>query len=153
MADNPAHLRTIELVNRMFAIAAELERLHPGRRFTPDGHMVGSLGEVLAAAEFGLALTPASTKAHDAVARDGRKVEIKLTGGKTVALRHEPEHLLVLVRGVTGKVDVVYNGPGAPVWGACREMAPNGQRTVSVARLRKLDAVVEDRLRLARELI
>ena len=26
-----------------------LEQRHPGRKFTPDGHLVGSIGEVIAA--------------------------------------------------------------------------------------------------------
>jgi len=144
------HDRTIALVNQMFAIASELEALHPGRRFTPDGHMVGSLGEVLASAQFGLTLNPASAKAHDAVAPDGRAVQIKLTGGKSVGLRHEPEHLLVLVRDKDGGVQIAYNGPGAPVWEASGRMASNGQRQISLARLRRLDAGVPDDTRLAK---
>lgn len=38
-----------EKVKRIYAITAELEALYPGRHFTPDGHMVGSIGEVLVA--------------------------------------------------------------------------------------------------------
>lgn len=35
------------LVQRLYRITSELEELYPGRHFTPDGHMVGSIGEVL----------------------------------------------------------------------------------------------------------
>jgi len=38
-----------ELVERLYAIVRRLEEKYPGRRFTPDGHLVGSLGEVIAA--------------------------------------------------------------------------------------------------------
>ncbi|MCP5233807.1 MAG: hypothetical protein H6948_17335 [Zoogloeaceae bacterium] len=37
-----------ELVRKLCAVAAEFERLFPGRNFTPDGHLVGSIGEVVA---------------------------------------------------------------------------------------------------------
>jgi hypothetical protein len=143
--------RALQLVNAVFAATTALEEMFPGRKFTPDGHLVGSLGEVIAAHWYGLTLTPPSTKAHDAIASDGRKVEVKLTSTKRVSLRHEPEHLLVLVRSNDGTVDTIYNGPGAPVWKAAGKMQSNGQRSISITRLRLLGRSVpdEDRLPLA----
>jgi len=41
--------RVPDLVGRLYEIVSELEALFPGRHFTPDGHLVGSLGEVMAA--------------------------------------------------------------------------------------------------------
>jgi len=52
-------------------VVAELEKEFEGRRFTPDGHLVGSIGEVVAAYAFGLKLLPASNERHDAVAANG----------------------------------------------------------------------------------
>jgi hypothetical protein len=43
----------------------ELEALYPNRKFTPDGHLVGSIGEVIAAKELGLTLYRASHPGHD----------------------------------------------------------------------------------------
>jgi hypothetical protein len=40
----------------IYRAVAELEKLYPGRKFTPDGHLVGSIGEVIAAEHFGLTL-------------------------------------------------------------------------------------------------
>ena len=54
----------------------ELEAMHPGRRFPLDGHLVGSIGEAAAEALFDLTLVAGSSTGHDAVAGDGRKVEI-----------------------------------------------------------------------------
>jgi hypothetical protein len=51
------------LVREIYAIVAKLEATFPGRHFTPDGHLVGSLGEVLAAHFYGLELLPASAVA------------------------------------------------------------------------------------------
>ena len=84
------------LVRRLYNVVAELETLFPGRKFTLDGHLVGSIGEVLAAHYYGLTLLPSSAPVHDAIASDGRMVQVKATQAKTVALRAEPEHLLVL---------------------------------------------------------
>ena len=71
-----------------------MEELFPGRPFTPDGHMVGSIGEVLAAEYFDLELLPSSFKGHDARDKQGRFVEIKATQGDAISLRSEPERLI-----------------------------------------------------------
>ena len=84
------------LIQDLYRLTARLEELYPGRRFTPDGHLVGSIGEVLAAARYGLALSKASELGHDATASDGRRVQIKVTQGKRVALSSAPDFLIVL---------------------------------------------------------
>ena len=122
----------------LYTASDGLEQMFPGRKFTLDGHLVGSIGEVVAAYIFDLDLNPASTLGHDARSQDGRNVEIKLTQGRGVAIRHEPEHLIVLHRPKGGPMRVVYNGPGAPVWAAARAKQNNGQRPISLARLSRL---------------
>jgi hypothetical protein len=47
-----------EPVARIYQATAELEALYPGRKFTPDGHLVGSIGEVIAADDLGLVPCP-----------------------------------------------------------------------------------------------
>ena len=137
------------IVQQIYGLVAQLEELFPGQRFTPDGHLVGSIGEALAAEAYGLDLFTASAERHDAVASDGRLVQIKATQVKSIALRSEPEHLLVLVLGGDGRASEVYNGPGRPAWEAAGKMQRNGQRPVSLHRLRQLMAHVseDDRLR------
>ncbi|WP_417701321.1 DUF6998 domain-containing protein [Pseudophaeobacter sp.] len=112
MSEDVDWARVAALLDDLYTAADGLERIFPGRKFTLDGHLVGSIGEVVAAYMFDLDLNPASTQGHDARARDGRQVEIKLTRGRGVAIRHEPEHLTVLQRPV-----------GTPVGGA---RAPTG---------------------------
>ncbi len=58
----------------------------PGRHYTPDGGMVGSIGEALAASWYGLELFTAGAETHDAKAPDGRLVQIKATQIDRVAL-------------------------------------------------------------------
>ena len=63
--------RIAALIPELYRLVGHLEAAAPGRSFTPDGHMVGSIGEVLAAARYGLTLTTASTREVDAIAPDG----------------------------------------------------------------------------------
>lgn len=132
----------------LYKASEGLGMLFPGRKFTLDGHLVGSIGEVVAAYMFNLELTPGSTMGHDAKAPDGRSVEIKFTQGRSVGMRHEPEHLIVLHRPKGGPVRIVYNGPGAQVWNAAGKMQKNGQRQISLAVLTNLAERALDRDRL-----
>lgn len=127
-----------DLLDDLYTAADGLERIFPGRKFTLDGHLVGSIGEVAAAYIFDLDLNPASTMGHDARSRCGRNVEIKLTQGRSVAIRHEPEHLIVLHRPIGGPVRVVFNGPGVLAWTAAGRMQKNGQRPISLSRLSQI---------------
>jgi hypothetical protein len=61
---------------------------HYGRKFTPDGHLVGSIGEVIAAEALNLTLYPGSHPGQDAYDANG-DVQIKMTAGQSVfTLRH-----------------------------------------------------------------
>jgi hypothetical protein len=139
-----------DIVQRLYSLVGELESHFPGRKFTPDGHLVGSLGEVLAAYYYDLELLTASTECHDAKARDGRLVQVKATQGRSVGIRSEPDHLLVLLLARDGTVDEVYNGPGAPAWGRIGAPQKNGQFQLSVSALRKLMQAVAPEQRLPR---
>ena len=137
-----------DLVCQLYSLVAQFEALFPGRRFTPDGHLVGSIGEVIAAHRYGLELLPHSARGHDACSASGTLVEIKATQGSSVALREQPTHLIVLHLSKLGQAAEVYNGPGASVWEAAGAMQRNGQRPISLSRLRKLMQVVPEALRI-----
>ncbi|MCR9140138.1 MAG: hypothetical protein NXI27_29405 [Alphaproteobacteria bacterium] len=148
MSDQVNWTQVAQHLDDLYTASAGLEQMFPGRKFTLDGHLVGSIGEVVAAYIFDLDLNPASTLGHDATSADGKNVEIKLTQGRSVAIRHEPEHLIVLHRPKGGPVRVVYNGPGARVWTAAGAMQKNGQRPISLSRLDRLAAEIPDHDRL-----
>ncbi len=141
---NPVDLQTsvAEKIKALYAISRELEQLFPGRHYTPDGHMVGSIGEALAASCYGLELFTAGAETHDAKAPDGRLVQIKATQIDRVALSSKPDWLLVLKIHPDGTFTEEYNGPGALAWDHCGKMQKNGQRAISLAALRKLQAEV-----------
>ncbi|WP_026340931.1 hypothetical protein [Thioalkalivibrio sp. AKL10] len=138
------------LVGELYRVVGELEAMFPGRHFTPDGHLVGSLGECLAAYHYGLDLLRASSPGVDAV-KDGREIEIKATQGKSVGLRSGPEHLLVLKLDREGGFAEIYNGPGKVVWREFegKPKPSNGQYQISVKRLTQLMEAVSPHQRVA----
>jgi hypothetical protein len=42
-----------EPVAKIYEAVEELQKFYPGRKFTPDGHLVGLIGEVVAAEALG----------------------------------------------------------------------------------------------------
>jgi hypothetical protein len=54
------------LISELYRIVDRLEGLFPGRPFTVDGHLLGSIGEVLAAYRYNLDLKRPSTSGCDA---------------------------------------------------------------------------------------
>ncbi len=86
------------LIGQLFKTVQCLNKIFPDRPFTPDGHLVGSIGEVVAAFTYGLELEKCSNEGFDAKTDDGRTVEIKLTGGSSVSVSSEgqPPDLLVV---------------------------------------------------------
>lgn len=110
----------------IYRAVAELEDRYRPRKFTPDGHLVGSIGEVVAAEALGLTLYPMSHSGHDAYDAEG-DVQIKMTAGKSIAMRAACVRLGVLRVVSPEEAEIVYDGLGAPAW-ACagREEWPAG---------------------------
>jgi hypothetical protein len=135
-----SHIRLPAPVAAIYEAVAQLERLYPGRKFTPDGHLVGSIGEVIAAAALNLELYPASHAGHDARDSTGRDVQIKLTGGKSVWLYATCDRLVVLRVVSPDFAEIVYDGFGAPAWEGAGPLQKNGQRTISIAKLKRIAA-------------
>jgi hypothetical protein len=142
---DPAVREATTLIRQIYVIVDRLEGLFPGRHFTPDGHMVGSIGEVLAAARYGLELLPASTPLHDARTADGKLVQVKATQSNRIAFRggESPEHLIVLSLNSDGTATEEYNGPGDSPWELAGDVQGNGQRPLGLARLRTLMANID----------
>jgi hypothetical protein len=99
--------------------------------------LVGSIGEVIAAEALGLTLYPMSKPGHDAFDANG-DVQIKLTAGKGVAMYACCVRLVVLRIVSPEEAEIVYDGPGQPAWDGAGRMQKNGQRFMSLAKLRGL---------------
>jgi hypothetical protein len=132
------------LIMALYALVDELESLFPGRKFTPDGHLVGSIGEVLVASAYGLELFSGSFECHDAKSIDGKLVQIKATQVKSIGISSQPEHLIVIQIQPDGSFHEVYNGPGNLPWDAAGKLQKNGQRRISITRLSNMMADLDE---------
>ena len=135
-------------IEKIYSAVETLEQIFPTRKFTPDGHLVGSLGEVLAAYIFELTLETASNLGFDARSSCGKQVEVKFTQGRTVAFRHQPEHAVVLRKSPRRPLEIIYNGPGSLVWNASGKKGENGQRALSITKAANLMSKVPKGLQL-----
>jgi hypothetical protein len=124
-------------VAAIYRAVAELEAAYPRRKFTPDGHLVGSIGEVVAAEALGLRLFPSSHPIHDAYDENG-DVQIKMTASKSIAMYDLPKRLVVLRIVSPEEAEIVFYGPGDLAWASAGKRQKNGQRVVSLAKLRGL---------------
>lgn len=146
------HEKFQALVKQLYATVNELGEMFPGRHFTPDGHMVGSLGECLVADAYCLELKTASNKGYDAVTESGLEVEIKATQSNSVAFRSQPQHAIIIKIFPDGTFEEIYNGPGALVWEQFKDkrLPSNGQFQVSITKLRRLNQSVAQSDRVPR---
>ena len=138
-------------IREIYKITNELEEMYPGRHFTPDGHIIGSIGEVIAAEEYDLELFEASHPVHDAKTKDGKQVQIKATQGDKIAISECPEYLIVLKIHRDGGFEEVYNGSGDIAWGLVGKRQKTGQCHVSLAKLRAAMVEIPERDRIPRK--
>ena len=134
----PEDVRTA--IKKIFRSCQRLTELTK-RPFSPDGHLVGSFGEVVAAELLNLTLMPPSNDGFDAIDDHGRRVEIKATTRTSIGLSASgtrAERLVVVVVDGDGETEVAYDGPTAPAWDAAGKPQKNGQRRISVSTLKKL---------------
>ncbi|MFQ2123017.1 DUF6998 domain-containing protein [Aeromonas jandaei] len=146
------HKRFQRLVQQLYSTVEELEEMFPGRHFTPDGHMVGSIGECLVADAYGLELMNASNKGYDALSPSGLQVEIKATQAKSVAFRSQPEHTIAIKILPNGTFEEIFNGPGNLVWQQFdgKPLPSNGQYQISLNKLKELNKLVDKSQRILR---
>ena len=130
-------------VQKLVEIVAELEAEFPGRHFTLDGHLVGSIGEVMAAYYYGIELYRASAEIHDGEI-EGRKVQIKISQQDDIVINHEPDYLIVLYMKKNGNIYEVYNGPGKLPWDSASKKDSHNNRHMRVNKLMELDKAVAE---------
>jgi hypothetical protein len=131
------------LIAQLFQTVGRLNKIYPNRPFTPDGHLVGSVGEVVAADTYGLILEKCSNKGFDAKTKAGRTVEIKLTSGNSVAVASDaqpPEILIVLKLEPKAGFTEIYNGQfPLDLWDSKRA-SKRRTKSLRLKELRKLNS-------------
>lgn len=138
------HGKFQDIIKELYSTVDQLESMFPGRHFTPDGHMVGSIGECLVADAYGLQLMTASNKGYDAISSSGKKIEIKTTQSKSVAFRSQSEYVIVIKIFPDGTFEEIYNGPAELVWQQFmgKPLPSNGQYQISIKKLSALNKKV-----------
>lgn len=133
-------------ISELLLIVNELEERFPGRKFTIDGHLFGSIGEVIAKYYYNIELYPNSVKTHDGK-KDGKEIQIKITQRDSVDINNIPEHLLVLfLHKQDGVVYEVYNGPCE--WLNDCNRTKNGWYNRTLTSLSKKDKLIPSNKRL-----
>lgn len=127
-------------VTKIYEAVTELEKLYSERNFTPDGHLVGSIGEIIAAEAFDLELLPMSHPEHDAIDSEGRQVQIKLTGSSRVSMYGPSDRLIVMRIVDPATAEIIYDGSGQKAWEAAGKKQRNGQSSVTLSKLQTLSA-------------
>lgn len=94
---------TREHIKDLYKLVGALNKLHPHRNFTPDGILVGSIGEVLAEYHYGLSPLPPGTAAHDCKLGE-LLVQIRTTQRTSIQIGEPCQHLLALKLLPNGKV-------------------------------------------------
>jgi hypothetical protein len=138
-------------VKAVFDACRRLSEISGGiRNFTPDGRMVGDIGEVIAALFYQVELHSEGSHDWDGI-YDGRNVQIKATGSKATYLKQPPEGgfgggllMVFYIDRKTGEDKLVYNGDIQQVWDALTQKQMNrvGEKTISLEGLRALQKSV-----------
>jgi hypothetical protein len=131
-----------KIIVELWAIVERLENnyFEDGKKFTIDGHLLGSIGEVYAKEKFKLKLLKNSSEIHDAEDElTGKLYQIKITQRDKVGLRKEPENLIVIQIDKTGMPNIIYNGNGKPVWDLIKYKKME-QKYISIKQLEKIKA-------------
>jgi hypothetical protein len=137
--NSPRRVPLPPAVAKLYDVVAELEAAYPCRKFTPDGHLVGSIGEVVAAEALGLTLYPSmSHTGHDGRDANGRDVQIKLTSRDAVSMNGDCDRLIVLRIVSPHEAEIAFDLDGHEAWTQARKPAKNGQRVITFARLRQI---------------
>lgn len=135
-------------VQKLICIVNELEADFPDSHFTLDGHLVGSIGEVMAKYHYGIELCTASKENYDGEV-EGKKVQIKITQQDNIMISSEPEYLIVLYLNKGGDIYEVYNGPGDKPWDCASKPDSHNYRHMRVNKLMELDRLVLDEERIS----
>ena len=148
-------------IQKMFEAQRDLCGAFPKRPFTPDGRMIGDIGEAIAEIDYQVTVDPKSRKDWDGkregVCEGCREVQIKATQKDSVDLKEPPDSGCLLVFKILrdGSWECCYNGDIGRVWKSLGEnkASKSGEKSINVDALKKLNQAVEgcDRIALRQD--
>jgi hypothetical protein len=139
-------------VKRVFDACRKLSKVSGSKRqFTPDGRMVGDIGEVIADFFYGVILDDVGSHDWDGTYK-GRKVQVKATGGDDTYLKNPLEKgdglmLVFHIDRKSGYFKNIYNGDIKRVWNALthKKATKSGEKMISLKQLIALQGQVNPR--------
>jgi len=147
-------------IRKMFEAQAELNRVFPKRPFTPDGRMIGDIGEAIAEIDYLVTVDPKSRKDWDGrregVCEGCPEVQVRATqrdDDDNIYVKESPDNgwLLVFRLFQDGHWECRYNGRTSRVWEALKNKKADkdGWKGITLVRLRELDREVANDERIA----
>ena len=137
-----------EGIRHMYASMRRLREAFPAKPFTPDGRMVGDIGEAIAALRFNVTLDERLRKHWDGyreIRGVRRDVQIKTTQKDSTYLKQPPHEgdLLVFKFFEDGRWKCCYDGPIQQVWDALdgQRSDHSGAKFVQLAALQDLESI------------
>ena len=133
----------LQAIKGLYLVVAELHNAFPERPFTPDGRMVGDIGEAIAAIKFGVVIDKKIKQHWDGYREIGgkrRDVQIKTTQKYDTYLKKPPHDgdLLVFKISSKGLWNCCYNGSIMSQWNKFRKMRKPDKTGAIMIPLKKL---------------
>jgi len=135
-----------EAIKDLYFSVAKLHSAFPDRRFTPDGRMVGDIGEAIAFLKFHVILDKKSKKHWDGYRIDlaGKecKVQVKTTQKDETYLKKPPHNgdLIVFKIYSNGNWKCYYNGSIMKIWKLLKHKKPDSTGA-KIIKLNKLEEI------------
>ncbi|MBU4274724.1 hypothetical protein KKE19_02825 [Patescibacteria group bacterium] len=134
-------------IRNLYKSVVELNNAFPERKFTPDGRMVGDMGEAIASLKFHVILDEKSKRDWDGCRinknHKERKVQVKTTQKNETYLKKPPcdGDLLVFKINNDGGYECCYDGSIMKVWKSLKDKNPdiNGAKFIKLSKLKKLN--------------
>ena len=141
-----------EAIRKMFLAREELHSTFPKKPFTPDGRMIGDIGEAIAEIYYKVTIDSKLRKHWDGLREDDNykfpEVQVKATQKDETYLK-EPPHdgsLLVFKIYPDGKHECCYNGSIVRVWEYLVKQKPDktNAKIISLVNLKSLNDKISD---------
>jgi len=137
-------------IKKMFLVREELHAAFPKKPFTPDGRMIGDIGEAIAEICYKIIIDDKLRKDWDGTREGGNykylEVQIKATQKDGTYLKKPPHDggLLVFKIFPDKKWKCYYNGSILRVWNYLNLQNPDntGAKIISLDRLERLDKTI-----------
>jgi len=131
----------------LYSVVAKLHSVFPDRKFTPDGRMVGDIGEAIASIKFGVITDKKSKKNWDGYRIDsfGKRhdIQIKTTQKDETYLKNPPHEggLIVFKIFNDGEWERCYDGPIKKVWNSLSKKKPDntGAKIIKLNKLKEIN--------------